>query len=341
MTIPWHPTGPGRYTGTVRINTGDAYEWDNVRPFSIEVKKPMVALLVNGEPGQTRFSDETYFLRQALEVAVTDARQVAFETREDEVLGKLDDVAVVALCNVPSLQRSEIARLRSFVLRGGGLVVFLGDAVEPDDYEPLIRAKLVPGTLKRGRVAVPRRIMTWDADHAAMRLFSKRESGDLSRIVFRDAFEVKPDKKTVVLARLNNDRPALVSSALGKGRVLLVTNPCDREWSDWPAERAFLPLMRELFTYLSKGRSKPEVAPELPTNQLNADPREMDIRCLPEEEFRERLGIGAGPDGDLGEDDQEEGPEGQAREDEIWPYLALALLVALMLENILADRGRA
>lgn len=341
MTIPWQPTGPGRYTGTVRMDTGDAYGWDDERPFSVEVKEPMIALLVNGEPAQTRFDDETYFLRQALDVPVTDARQIAFETREAKELGKLDDVTVVALCNVPSLRPAEIARLRSFVQRGGGLVVFLGDTVEPDDYDNLIRAQLVPGTFTRGRVAVPRRIMTWDAEHPAMELFSKREAGDLSRIVFRDVFDVKPDSKAVVLARLDNNRPAFVSSTLGRGNVLLVTNPCDREWSDWPAERAFLPLMREVFTHLSRGDTKPDVTPELPSDVVIAAPRETDTRSLPEVEFRERLGIGPAPADDPLKEEDEDGPEGRAREDEIWPYLALALLLALMLENALADRGRA
>ncbi|MBT4817885.1 MAG: VWA domain-containing protein [Lentisphaerae bacterium] len=340
MAIPWHPTGPGRYTGTVRMETGDAYAWDDVRPFSIDVKEPMVVHLVNGEPGQTRFADETYFLRQALAVPVTDAQQVAFETRESQELGDLSNTAVVALCNVPFLQQAEITRLRTFVQGGGGLAVFLGDAVEPDDYEPLLRAKLIPGTLKRGKVAVPRRLMTWDAAHPALALFSKRESGDLSRIVFRDVFDVQPNEKAVVLAQLDNDRPALIGGRLGKGRILLVTNPCDREWSDWPAERAFLPLMRELFAFLSRGSGVPgEPAAALGLNAPDSA-RETDIRALPEEEFRARLGIGAAPVEELVQQDPQEGPEARAREDEIWPYLALGLLAALMLENTLADRGR-
>jgi hypothetical protein len=66
---------------------------------------------------------------------------------------------------------------------------------------------------------------------------------------------------------------------------------------------------------------------------------EIDIATCDEAAFRSALALPppVGPD----TDEQTAGlPEGRERKNEIWRWLAVALIAALLVENIIADRGR-
>jgi len=364
MTIPlrtglaefeWSPAAPGVYRGVVRVHTDDAYQRDNERHFSFRVQRPARILLVNGDPGRTAYDDETYYLEAALRVASRDGGQSPFQPEVRTELGSLDGVAVVALCNVGELAPAEIRRLSGFVGMGGSLVYFLGDQVTATFYGQLHRARLLPGRLTALRVAIPRQVAEWDREHPALRLFSTRQKGDLGRIVFRDSFRLELDSGAKVLATLTGDEPAVVEEAMGRGTVVLIVNPCDRNWSNWPSERVFLPLMRELFHYLARkddaessethvpaGIDEPETGPadEASTRVVYADPAEVDTRCLTDEDtFRKALGVGPAPAPPEGEAADTDLPAGRKRENEVWQVLAWALLAVMFVENTMADRG--
>ena len=66
---------------------------------------------------------------------------------------------------------------------------------------------------------------------------------------------------------------------------------------------------------------------------------ELDVRPADENAFRNKLGIGTAP-ADKGIATDTQNPPRAERERELWRYLALALLLVLMIENLLADRGR-
>ncbi len=69
------------------------------------------------------------------------------------------------------------------------------------------------------------------------------------------------------------------------------------------------------------------------------DPAESDIRTAEERIFREGLGVGAAPgEDDLAYEDLTEPPPGSERRSEIWPWLVLALLGLMVVENFLSDR---
>jgi len=362
QTVPWEreqvefewPLGKERLLrGEVRVAGDDAWPEDDARAFAFLVHAPYRVVLVDGEPGKTPYESETYFLDMALAAAADRLAGSPFAPEVRTSLGSLRDVRAVALCNVRSLAGDETERLKAFVEGGGGLVYFLGDRCEPWHYQRLRDAKLFPATLKTGSLPVPRLVANWDATHPALAAFAQRDrGGDLSRIVFRQALGLVPTEGTSVLAKLDDGSPAILAAASGQGRIVVVGNPADREWTDWPTERIFLPVAHELFNWTVRrgDEDKPvqtrvqgmaEAASlgihegTLLTVVVPAS-RESRIATVPEAQFRERLGIGP-PPAESAFDDREL-PAKRERRGEFWPWLALGLLALLIAENVLAER---
>ncbi len=368
----------GMYRGVASLEPNDAFPDDDCRHFAFMLRAPAEVLLVDGAPGGTPFLDATYFLEKALAVAERADERSAFLPLRRVTFDGNDEARVVALCNVARLGTEAAERLAARVSAGAGLVSFLGDATTPDAYRELARCGLAAGTLelRDGERSRPRGmsgredaawceapLAEWDATHPALAAFREREQGDLSRIRFRDVFRITPGPDDRVLARLADGTPAVVEHALGAGRVLVIANPCDRKWSDWPSQRIFLPLMREIFLYLAgetgseagrgaaagatpvvrqdvptlrKGRA-PGLYGSAPLEVLAPDPAEFDPHACDRDGLAARLGLGAPPS--RGDTLDDLAPPGRARDEELWRYVAAALLVCLLVEGFLADRG--
>ena len=157
-----------------------------------------------------------------------------------------------------------------------------------------------------------------------------------------------------MLASLENGHPALLTRELGKGRVLVFTNPLTRAWSDLPTARIFLPLMKEWFTWLTRLDPEAGAPVEIATGFAETrapgvyengavleivapDPAEMDVDVADEAAVRRALAL---PDEKSATPPPENAglPKFRERQNEIWPWLVLALLALLLLENRLADQ---
>jgi hypothetical protein len=354
------PGAPGLCRGTARLEVPDDYPADNRRPFAFFLRRPAPVLLIDGDPGKTPFAGETYFLAKALETARTDEGRSAYAVTVATVLpADLSRYAAVALCNVASFASDRVRSLAEFVRAGGGLVVFLGDLCEPDAYERLRRRGGFPLRFTPKRVAVPSPWLRWNARHPALAAFTGPDTGNLSRVVFRDAFDVTLDSGAEALAWLAGDVPALAVSRGGKGRVVILTNPCTREWTDWPAERIFLPLVRELFRYAVTRRGErvrpiieqpPEPGVSAPEFGIREEKdrivvtapaaAEIDVTPCTEAAFRRALALPPAPESAAAGPATAGLPPGRERKNELWRWLAVALLGVLLLENVVADRSR-
>lgn len=339
--------------GEVRVASDDAWPEDDARAFAFPIREPCRIVLVDGKPGPTPFAGEAYFLDMALATATDPLAGSPYAPETRPALGSLHGVRAVVLCNLRSLSTQETDRLREFVADGGGLVYFLGDRCEAWHYQRLRDAGLFPATLRTGLLPLPRLVAEWDASHPALRAFAERDrGGDLSRIVFRHAFGLEPTPETRVLAKLDDGSPALLAAESGQGRIVVVANPANRAWTDWPAERIFLPVVHELIGWASRREEENPVRTRVrgldeprplgihagpPLTVVVTAPGESRIDTVPEAEFRQRLGIGAPPLDSAFAD--EELPARRERRRELWPWLALALLLLLIGENLLAERA--
>lgn len=128
-------SAPGTYAVQVRIE-GDDLGVDDQRTVIVTVKETIPVLLVNGKPAPDPFDRATEYLKLALNPFGTGPipknaplrpRVVTVSQFADENESKLAGVDCIFLCDVGQLGGGEIRRLKTHLLRGGGVIVSLGD----------------------------------------------------------------------------------------------------------------------------------------------------------------------------------------------------------------------
>ncbi|NQT15794.1 MAG: BatA domain-containing protein [Planctomycetes bacterium] len=362
----------GLWEGYVEIESDDALEFDNRRHVAVMVAPPLDVLLVDGEPGESPFMSETYFLETALRLAPPgdvyldspfDPSVVA--VGEADPLTDLDGADLIVLANVAEPSAAGTRRIAEFVESGGGLLVFTGENVRAEGYREFTAQGLCAGEIVGvGRASsLPWRLETWETDHPLFRPFSDPEYGDLRRLAFRAHTSIKPEEQARVLARFRGGEPAVVERQYGRGKILWFLSACDRDWSDWPRSRLFLPLVHQLLgdlAGLSEGgpvRSllidEVEIAGDAPApgvfdrdgfhEVINVNPRESETDRSTREEFAARFQFELHST----EEERADGWETDlaravdVRPDEIWHWVILCLLGVLFVENFLANRTTA
>ncbi len=142
--------------------------------------------------------------------------------------------------------------------------MFLGDKVNASFYNESLAGPnrrhggLLPGRLMaiEGDPAAGKDIAFIggaDYDHPALAAFAgcplrhaRRALRDLQGAV---ADEVPPQS---LLMKASNGAPLLCEKSFGKGRVMLFTSTCDRDWTNFPIRPVFLPWTHRLVAYLAQ-----------------------------------------------------------------------------------------
>lgn len=345
-------------TGSVRLRSSlaDAWPADDVRHFAWPVTRQVPVLVVDGAPGPDRFGDASYFLIHALSLSQHNGGSPAYAVRRAALAppADLSGFGIIVLVNVADLAPPARTALRSFVENGGRLLYCLGSRCTPAEYAALQAAGIFPGTLGLRDLTLPRAIADWDRDHPALRVFDGGTAGDLARLPVVDHFSFAPAEGTAPLATLRDGTPVLATAPVGKGSITVFTNPVDRSFCDLPVSRLYVPFLHELFGWLAGSETRP--APPVEVCSL-ADDRLPGIHgeppaavvVIPDEEsrpaalaesaFTARFGVPPAKSGPP--DDLLTLPADRQRENELWVWCAVALLVVAMMENFLADRSRA
>ncbi|MBN2579506.1 MAG: BatA domain-containing protein [Pirellulales bacterium] len=356
----------GLYQGYVEVDADDGLPGDDRRWLAFEARPPDRILLVDGEPGSSVFSDETYYLEMALRLALPGKGRspTPFEpvhlVRDGRTnLPELETYQAVVLCNVAKLDVADVARLRQYVSWGGRLLIFTGGQVEPESSAPLGRAGLLPAAVTGMRRAGVYRFRTWEKDHPIFLPLSDPQQGDLRRLVFRKITRLTPAAGAKVLATAGGGDPLLVETRLGRGAVLMFATAVDRDWSDWPQARLFVPLVHRFVGYLT-GRLPEEqrvrAAPTGPGGDnppgitcrkdrvfvRNVEPAESRIERYSQKQFRDefqlaRAKIAEAPEKNLAA----VLPPGAQRPNELWTSVIWFLLAVLTIETFVANRTHA
>ncbi|MCC7291412.1 MAG: BatA domain-containing protein [Phycisphaerales bacterium] len=279
-------TFPSAGEESVRLEIAhDRLEIDDTAHLATQVLNAVRVLLVDGEPSSDAFLDEVHLLATAMrpegdvfsgnEVTVIDA--AALESTD------LERYHAVVLANVAAVSDSTAAALARFTAGGGGVMVFLGDQVDPQSYNVQLGGArgLLPARLGEAVVASdrPRGLVVGDPLHPAMAGVSRE--GDplgLGMVRFSGFFaceietpESSPpgvsapeggdeepaptaDSSVRVLAVYQGDEgyPAIVEKRAGAGRVVLFTSSADKEWNTWPDSPTYLPVCLEMVTHVAR-----------------------------------------------------------------------------------------
>ena len=241
-----HVTPPPVPDATVRViledTRDDALDVDDMRGVLLRPGAALRALLVDGEPHPSRDRDEVGFLARAIEATPHDDGGIAFRVIDPDAFtpSALDEIDVVVLANVATLSPRDAESLRRFVEAGGGLLVAVGERVDPR----VLRAQLpwLPASPRAAR-ALP--------EGTTLRSIGPLPAIDarVSRLV---ALEPALGAEVAIeTAGADEGAPVLVRDAFGEGRVAVLAIPVDDDWSELPYSPGYLPLVSVLLRDLA------------------------------------------------------------------------------------------
>lgn len=242
---------------------------DNRRWVVLPDRRPLDVLLVSGRPRTSDRRGAADFVRLALSPAADPLHEggmiptVVTDDRLDDI--DLSGFGCIHLCNLAMVSDREAENLRAYVESGGGLVISLGDQVQPSGYRALQHgnAPLLPGRLIEivdgDRVGnEPVRLSPEDYDHPVIRPFAGNpDAGLLTTEIDRYwRLDVSGGPSLDIVLKYSTGDPAIIERHLGSGRVLIVTTALDDTWSNWALWPSFVPIVHEMTRASARGRNE-------------------------------------------------------------------------------------
>lgn len=204
----------------------------------------------------------------------------------------------IFLANVAELTERERRLLTTYVAGGGGLAVVLGSRVRPASYNQFLgggddsspnHTPLLAVKIADEPASGDWRLDPLDYRHAIVAPFAGHTRAGLLSVRVARYFPLRvtnsgePEGPRTAVGFTSND-PALVIGDFGQGRVaVLATDPAlttDGEpWSSLAVSPAFVPLVRELFSYLTADRHA--VRHNRLVGEVLAAPNQVDFTARP------------------------------------------------------------
>jgi len=253
---------PGEHNGYIMLKK-DGLAGNPTSYFTLQAEEKLKILIVDGDPQTSLVQSETFFLTRALNPAGERGASLFLPTVIiSEGLGSvsLDSYQALLFCNVPVIPDAFLPRLRNYLQKGGGLLLFLGERIQMDDYNTKLfqsSPSILPARIREKRnlsEAAGEKIEGADTAHPALQGFADeilKESLRSARV--QGYFRTDTISGSTLLSLTNGD-PLLLEKKLGPGRALLFTTAADRDWSDLPLKTAYLPLIQSLVSHLSGGQ---------------------------------------------------------------------------------------
>lgn len=248
------PDRTGLQSGFVMLEDDDLLD-DNRRYFTFRILDQIPVLIVTGHKSDAHYL-EMAFQPEAKSVSYIRSNQIDY-TKLTET--NLEDYRALIFSNVPQIDNAASLKLQRFVANGGGLMVFLGDDVNPRNYNEYIQKKL----------NLP--LLTETYGNPSDNQFLSLGKIDFSHPIFRGVFEgkadqiasphiqfalhVRSDKPLDKIMEYSNGAPFLFESQYQQGRILYFTTGLSRDWSDLVYRGIFVPLLHRCVTYLAGGTS--------------------------------------------------------------------------------------
>lgn len=261
VSFQFGPERPGALLGRIELKKRRLAGYP-IAHFTIQAEDKLKVLVVDGDARTSLVQSETFFLTRALNPSAGSEASLFLPTvviPEGLASVDLDPYQVVIFCNVASIPDGLLARLRDFLIRGGGVLFFAGDRVQAEDYNRKLfqtAPAILPALIKDKKIAPAppgETIDKLDAGHPALRGLKDRLLQDSLRTTRVQGYLSTEPNGSPVLLGISNGDPILVERKLGAGRVLFFATTADRDWSDLPLKTAYLPLVHSLVSYLAGG----------------------------------------------------------------------------------------
>jgi hypothetical protein len=351
---------PGWMDGEVTLSS-DRLPSDDVFYFPMMVKEKVKVLIVDGDPGSSLKSSESYFLLSALRPGGQE--ESPFLTRVVTESGMADmDLGAYDTLFLLNVARPDLSIIASFLETGRPVFVFLGDRVVPEAYNTFSLAQWRIGeriNLGESAGQVPR----VQPDQGTLDL-PARFKDLLKKASVRSYFRIEGGAKH--LLTLSSQDPLLVEEEAGKSKLFLFASSADLDWNDLPLNAVYLPIVQALVNEavgragssipadIRVGDSLKEEGPfsqiegpqEVPgiirsrlasgeaRRGVNVPYEESDLVKMREDELKKKFGpmnvtVLEYKEGSL--------KDLQGGRKELWPGLLVFLLALLLLEMMLAN----
>jgi Aerotolerance regulator N-terminal len=350
----------GLLCGEISLNThDDAWPTDDRQPFAFATTQPKIIALVDGDPTDSPFTSETYFLEKALHASATGKALSPFRATISPSLPKENERPdVIAICNASGLSATNVRLLTSHLERGAGLVLFLGDQTAPTTWASFAQAGFLPSGLTLLAKPSSTLIHRFDLTHPTLAGLTPESAQALKLIPLTARFSWPASPQWPCLIAFENEVPLMGYST--EHKIAVVAHGMNREGTDLPLDPAFVPFIQGLFSNLAKtnnSTNKPSLTVESLTpgrDELRPPGRypspgsleviqpsllEANITNTDEATFRQVLGLPASdaPAPTIAPLAAQADPT-QLREGELWPWILAGLLALITVESILAAR---
>lgn len=273
-TVEVTPSSAGLFTCAAALPE-DRLLADNTRIFATNARERLRVAVI-GDDGVTRF------IRAALDPFARGDSRSTIEIADSRALDG-DAALDAAIVAAESLSDAETAALHALARRGTGVLFFAGAPRKALDALGFAGVTIGEAVRREQPVALAEMAIT----RPPLAAFAEPGAGDLSAARFTTVprVQVAQDSGATILARYDDGTPALLESAVGRGRALLLATSPDDAWGDLVRMPEFVPLMHRLATWLAAG-----TAPTI----LAGAPGEGTIGVVPAD--AEQLTV-LGPDG--------------------------------------------
>lgn len=238
----------GSNRATIEVGT-DKFPFDNRYHFVIR-RESQTKVLAIETPSRGR--SESLYLQQALLAGENNRYELTLKTAGSVNPLELNDYRAIIINDVESLSDALAAAIKTFVERGGGLIVAAGKHTDAGEFNRAL-GSLAPAELDdvaetRGSYALMSQIKT---DHPVFAPFARTGRLTSTRVYAYHRASLKETAAT--LASLDNGSPVLMEGLAGRGKVLLLVTTLDTAWNDLPITPMFLPLVRQMLEHLAGG----------------------------------------------------------------------------------------
>ena len=238
----------GFHSGFVEISD-DRFPGDNRYYFSFAIPNRIAVLLVDGD-------EAAAYIRLALAPDEATGRYWSVKTAVPRELSgvSFSDYDAVILAGIPKLNASHVSRLKAYVRRGGAVLLTYGmntDIGYVNDTWGEITGVMFDRPARRDFTRAGfYTLVSVATEHPVFSVYSFKDDRPPD-IKFYTLPDVRLAGSPSVLMRFSGNRPALVESRFGRGRVLTMTGPVAAPYSELVTHSFFVPLMSRLVEYLA------------------------------------------------------------------------------------------
>lgn len=227
---------PGSHRIELRIEPQDRLPEDDHYFAVIEHADPRALLISRSEN-----ADDAAYFEAAL--GSLDAPKLAVETRSGAALPSAESLAgysLAVISDASALSSAAARRVLEYVEAGGAVLATLGEQRESGE------SPLLPDWRIGEMRSQAARVGEISTSHPAL-----REASDWRRVRFFRQRSVQPGENDKVLVALEGGAPLLIERTLGAGRMLVLTSPIERSWSDLAIHPLFVHFIADAGRYLT------------------------------------------------------------------------------------------